>query len=504
MQISRFFSITPAGSVEGSAVSYAPLVIFSRGLSFVRVLVVAKLLGDAGQREFGVYQPALEFINWLVPMVMLGMGDVAERYAARYQREGRLGALLKRQVFRLGGVGVVVAGVIVAASPYLAGAIFKLPVRAGESDGVRVIAACAVTIVLLALYQYLAAVLRGITAYAAAAAMETISAVLFLGLSGLAAWRGGAFDLIAMYALSVLLPTIYFGTMLVSHLREQPAAVETGMATARPPRLTRFAMFTLIRLLLVMTFGFLAIWGVTHLAVEDPRAQTAAYAMPYRIAQLLGYVAVTLWASTYGLAAKAWSHGQTRRAKVQLFRIGKFGAVLLTIGALVLLLGRGLFAAVLPAGYSTAINELLPPMLALFTWYGLLAFASTYADLQEMPHKGGMLWGAAVVLQLVFVMMPLPQLSAQQHVLYGSSLGIGAALLMLAPMLLWRPWRLTATAVPLAVLGAAPVAFFSPAWVVDYIAPPVLLAALAFLVISGLLVRPVDRRSWRRLVRRVR
>jgi O-antigen/teichoic acid export membrane protein len=394
-------------------------------------------------------------------------------------------------------VGAAVVALIVGLSSWLGKAIFKLPTGPGEWHGVKLLAACAVTILLLAIYQYLAAVLRGITAYAAAAAMESISAILFLGLSALAAWKGGAFDLIALYALSVLLPTIYFGSMLVSHLRQQPA-IETTPATASPPRLTRFAIFTLIRLLLVMTYGFLAMWSVTHLASADPQAQTGAYSMPYRIAQLLAYVAVTLWASTYGLAAKAWSHGQTRRAKVQLFRIGKFGGVLLTIAALVLLLTRGIFAALLPASYSAAITELLPPMLALFTWYGLLAFASTYADLQEMPQKGAMLWGAAVAIQLALVMIPWPQVTAQEHVLYASALGVGVALLVLAPMLLWRPLKMMATAVPLAGLALAPLAFFSPSWVVDYIAPPLLLAALVFLLISGLLVRPVDRRSWRR------
>jgi hypothetical protein len=102
-----------------------------------------------------------------------------------------------------------------------------------------------------------------------------------------------------------------------------------------------------------------------------------------------------------------------RRAKVQLFRIGKFGAVLLTMAAMVLLLGRGLFAAVLPGSYAGAITELLPPMLALFMWYGLLAFASTYGDLQEMPQKGAVLWGVAVAVQLAVVLVPWPGVGAQ-------------------------------------------------------------------------------------------
>jgi hypothetical protein len=82
-------------------------------------------------------------------------------------------------------------------------------------------------------------------------------------------------------------------------------------------------------------------------------------------------------------------------------------------------------------------------------------------------------------------------------------LGAGFSLLVVAPLLLWRPFRMTATGVPLAVLAIGPLAFFSPVWVVDYVAPAVLIVAVGFLVISGLLLRPVDKRSWRRVVQRL-
>ncbi len=107
--------------------------------------------------------------------------------------------------------------------------------------------------------------------------------------------------------------------------------------------------------------------------------------MPYRVAQFLAYVAVTLWASTYGIAAQAWSHGQIRRAHVQLFRVGKFGAVMLTVLAVALLLGRGVLAGI-EWQYADSINNLLPPLLAVFVWYGLLAFCCTLADLHERPQ----------------------------------------------------------------------------------------------------------------------
>jgi len=188
MRLTRFFSITTAATPGASALSYVPLVVFSRGLAFVRVLLVAKILGDAGQREFGIYQPALELINWLVPLVMFGLGDVAERYAGRFEREGRLAWWLRRQALRLAGIGAALLVVLIAASPWIAEAVFKVSaLHRPATYGMMLVGACGVTIGLLALYQYIAAVLRGLGAYAPAAAMETLSAMLFLVLSALAA-----------------------------------------------------------------------------------------------------------------------------------------------------------------------------------------------------------------------------------------------------------------------------------------------------------------------------
>ena len=90
MPIPRFFSIARSTTPGQSASTYVPIVILSRGLAFLRILLVARILGNAGQEEFGLYQPALELVNWLVPLVMFGLADVAERYAAKFEKESRL------------------------------------------------------------------------------------------------------------------------------------------------------------------------------------------------------------------------------------------------------------------------------------------------------------------------------------------------------------------------------------------------------------------------------
>lgn len=491
------------GGAGASARAYVPAVMVSRALAVVRLLVVARILGEAGKGEYGVYQQALVLMNWVVPIVMFGLGDVAERYAARFEREGRLGWWVRRQVVRLAAAGVAAAGVMVAATPWVAQRVFHL-----DGGGWGLVGTCAVVIALLAGYQYVAAVLRGLRAYGAAAGMEMTSAVLLLGLSVAAALRGQAVGLVYMYGVSLAVPLVYWGSIVWGHVAGMQEAAGVGRGK-REARLSRFGQWALVRLLLMMSFGFLSVWGVGHLAARagaepaEVRAQQAEYAVPYRVAEILAYVAVTAWASTYGIAAKFWAHGQTRRGRAELFRVGRFGTAALAILAAGAVICRGIVGWILPA-YGEAVETLLPPLMGVFVWYGVLAFCTTYADLREMPHRGAWLWGAAVAGQWVVMIFggegpggtggPGPK----EAVVAASAAGLGMAVLVLAPLVLWWPRKLTATGVPVAVVAASASSLFVPAGVVGVLGPLVLLGAVAGLQVGGLLVRRSDRRRWRR------
>ena len=507
----QWFRIEPLAGPAASAAAYVPMVMVSRALAFLRTLLVARVLGEQGKPAFGLYQPALEFINPLVVLVMFGAADVAERYVARIERErgdAGLRAWLSGQLLRVGLAGILALLLLSIVSGWISNAVW------GERHAALVIA-CAATVIVLALYQHLSAVLRGLRSYSAAAGMEVIGASLLLVLSVIAAFRRNAVWLIVAYGLSVLIPWCLYMMLLRRHLARPAEAPPQSPAipAADRPHLTRFAAWSMVRLLLVMLFGFLSLWGVRYLAAgqahdpsvrtqEGPLSITAQYAMPYRIAQLLGFVAVTLWASSYAIAARAWSHGQVKRAKVQLFRTGKAGAALLTLAALALLLARGLFAWLLK-DYATAILDLLPGLLTVFMWYGLVAFFSTLSDLREQPHRGAALWGLAVFVQIIGIFHHRHSASTDspmQAMLDLSAISLAAPLLVLAPPLLCRPLRFSATGVPLVILGFAAGALLSPPWVVDWIAPPVMAAALLFLLASGLLFRPVDKRAIRRLL----
>jgi hypothetical protein len=501
----QYFNVQPVDSPEASAAAYVPLVMVSRVLAILRTLVVARILGDAGQTAFGQYQPALELTNPLVALVLFGAGDVAERYVSRVQRERGelfLHQWLKRLRFKLMGRGFLALLVLAAFSPWLSAAVWG-------TRNAWLLVMCGVTVLLLSYYQFQAAVLRGRRAYFAAAGMEIVGAAALLVFSMVAAFFNSAADLMAAYSLSLVAPLAIY-----EHAHWRVFGKPTGTSCEPPsdekslPGMGAFGAWSLVRLLLVMLFGFLSIWGVRYVADGAPAGSThdaakavAQFSMPYRIAQVLGFLAITLWGSSYGIAARAWSHGRVRRANVEFFRMGRWGAAGLTALAVVVLLMRSVFAWMLPT-YAGAIDVLLPGLLGVFIWYSLVAFLSTLADLSERPWFGAALWGMAAAVQLGgiaagrrgWVLGGEPE----PHMLLVSAAGLLAALVLVAPLTVCRPMRFTATGVPLGVLAAAALALQCPPWVVDWIAVPVLGAALLFLYISGLLVRPGDWRSLRR------
>ncbi len=513
-RIGMFWSMNPVGAPGAAAVAYVPWVMVSRGLAFLRTLLVARLLGEAGKEAFGLYQPALELVNPLVALALFGAADVAERYVSQVERlQGPAG--LRRWIAirwrRLAIVAVIIAAVMLLAGNWLSLAVWGSP-------QLRLLAACAATVIGLALYQHLAATLRGLRAYAAAAGLEITSACLLLLFSAAAALTRSAAWLMCAYALSIFLPLLAYRFLLHRHLtRHDPAAqphpsppfppgeIIPSAPSLENPGLNRFAAWALVRLLLVMLVGFFSIWGVRVLAGHAPGPhpdspiEAGQYAMPYRIAQLLGFVAVTLWASTYGIAARAWSHGHVRRAKVQMFRIARHGMALLLLLAAIVLWSRGLLEWFLPA-YAAAIDSLLPPMLAMFIAYGMVAFLSSYADLRESPQRGAAMWGIAAGIQAAGILAAWlihPQIDPKAYILLLTTAGLAAGLLIVGPIILW-PIRFSATGVPPAIMGLAALSLLVPGWVVDWIAGPVLLGTVGFLWLTGLLVRPIDRRAFRR------
>ncbi len=111
---------------------------------------------------------------------------------------------------------------------------------------------------------------------------------------------------------------------------------------------------------------------------------------------------------------------------------------------------------------------------------------------------GAMFWAVAVAVQAGVLMGMRHSEDAKGVMVLACAAGVGVSLLVVAPVVLWRPFRLSATVVPLALLALVPLALFVPVWVVDGLATPVMLGAVGFLYVSGLLIRPIDRRAWRR------
>lgn len=495
-----YLTIKPLDSRAGALRVYVPLLLANRGMAFLRLLLVAGILGASGKREFANFQIGLEFINWLVPVILLGVDSIAERYAARQQATGHLASFLRQHLRRTAAAGAALV---------LGLAVFSGPLAQGLFPGAQgrwLVLAAAADILIVALYQWVAAALRGLRAYQASAGMETMAAVLLVLFSIIAAGADGAVGLLLAYGASTLVPLLWYGRALYRFAPSTPSTPSHDL-TASPAALGWFGRWSQIRLILSMTVGLVALRGVEYLSAAAASAAggtTADYALSYRVAQLLMYVAVTLWSSTYALAAARYSAGGARPAQYQFVQMGKLGGLALLVAGICLVAGgRVVVRYCLPA-YGAAVGPLLGPMVGLFYWYALLAFLVSLGDLQERPWAGAALWAAAVLLQLaamvfwhhraglppalcMFITTAAPD--GSWAVLWGSVAGAGVALL-LAGLLLRR----TAGLGPIGGLILAGGGFFLPRL-------PGTLWSAAFLLVlasSGLLLR---RREWLRLGR---
>ena len=494
------FLLSPLTSASAATLRYVPIMVLTRTMAFARFLLVAWLLGDRGTAEYGRYQISLEITNWGVPLILFGLADVAERYAAQFERSSQLRPFFSRHLKRLALIAAVVLLAGLAAAPILGRLAF------GRSDSPYhsiLILLALVNMAILAFYQWTASSLRGIRAFTAAAALETFAAILLLALSALAAVRGSALWLLVAYALSNAIPLAWYASALWLHTAPKPTdSVRGAFPSPQPvPALTTFARFSLLRLLLMMTFSLISIASVRWLAIYDPLENAAEYALPYRIAQLLQYVAITLWASNYAIATRAWAHGSKNRARATLLRTGKLGGALLLTAAACAVLTLPLIQSLVRPSYRYAIESMLPAMLAMFIWYGLLALLSMLSDLEEKPHRGVILWASAVALQIIFLFL-LRGTDTSQHVaLTASAAGIGLTAILIAPALLYRPGSSLAATLPLALLLLVPLAFFAPPAFVRLTAPLTTLLILALLYVTHLLIRPRDKRALNRRLR---
>ena len=191
------FTIAAVEEPGAAARIYVPVTLANRALAPLRLLVVAWLLADAGKSAFGQYNIYLEIINWLVALVLWGLADVAERYVSAAGHEGQTAAFLWGHCQRL-----LLAG---------GGAVLLLGALAPRLGDPKMVILVGLNVAVLALYQWLVGALRGLRAYAAAAGMELLAALLLLLLSAVAAWIGQAAALLGAYLLANLTALAYYG-----------------------------------------------------------------------------------------------------------------------------------------------------------------------------------------------------------------------------------------------------------------------------------------------------
>jgi hypothetical protein len=483
------FTIRPVTTATAAMGRYMPIVVALRALAVVRTMCVGWLLGEAGKSAFGAYNSALEMTNWALPLVLLGMDSIAERYAGVFELRGELNVFLARQrraLIRKASLAAVI-GLIFAA--------ITAQWIMHDRSWLPLLALTVAQMVVLGVYVWTAAILRGLRAFGVAAATEAVAAVGLLFLSIIAALRGNAAWLMLAYITSTLIPLLLAWHGLSRHLRDTHEETKT---LSDLPGLGRFGRWNVLRGFMIMTFGALAINGVTFRTGKTDL--TGDYAMVYRVAQVLAYISVTFWASAYTLTGRRWSAGCRKRAMYEQMQIGKIGSIGLLALGVSLVLVRPVIERLLPF-YAPAIEQFLPGLVGVFIWYGIMGWLATLGDIREQPQFGTIIWIVAVVLQVGMLIGAgwIPRLAdprvaslAAQAIAMIGAVGVGLACMLIFDWSRAAAWPVLATA-------AATLAFLGPAPMARYL---VLVAAgvvLIMLLLGGLLIRPREVKMLRAL-----
>jgi hypothetical protein len=142
---------------------------------------------------------------------------------------------------------------------------------------------------------------------------------------------------------------------------------------------------------------------------------------------------------------------------------------------------------------------MFPATLAMFSWYGLVAFYSVLGDLEERPWLGAGMWMIVVGVQIVAMAVAHRFVSAPIASLWGSCAGAGVGAILIGPAIFWRPVKLTAVAVPLGVFAIVPLTFLLPREWAWWVGVPAVVVGLVFLWSTRILIRPRDKRAVRRM-----
>ncbi len=394
------FLSTPLSQSMGT---YLPATVAFRLLNFGRILLLTWFMST---QQFGLLAMILLVVNVLTPLCSLGLNEAIARYVPQYEHRGEMWAFAKRSVGLLLAVAGVSLAVILLLAPML-GDFFYAQVMADpqmraefSGEAPQLAQLSGVVIVLLIVYFYLLAVVKGLRMFRALSWLELSHGLIFLAGSLIVIVTGhlSAFTLTGLYGVSLVLPILYFGPRLFFVMGAWPQQAgllaEAGLAR----KLLRFSIWTTLA---GVTWQFLLYYPQWFLNKIHGHEAVAVFNAVRQIGQfvLIGAVAVSTVVMT--TVTKTWESQGREPAHRQLSLAFRGTGVGLFLLCAVIALLKDVIIRMFRPDYAPGAG-VLPLHLLFFLFGAFLAFLPGHFHLREKTRHLLWPWATGVAANVLF------------------------------------------------------------------------------------------------------
>lgn len=347
---------------------------FSKGLLLLSMVMVARILGNEGFGEFGILRTTVNMFSTLGGM---GLGFTANRFIAKHSQadKGFSGQIIGSSYMLAAGFGALLAGIVFAASGYLAEVMFS---RAELADELRI---AALLLLLASINGAQLGVLQGLNAYRRLAVASVLQ-----GTVGLCAFLGGAWYFGLNGAMSGFLVYSSAGVMLFhlaihAEVRRQQIAVSYVSPGPVMPIFWSFSVPAALMGIAVAPFKWLC---ETMLVRTAGFVQLGIFHAAMTIATIFLALVSTLNSPLISLTAGL--QGSAGRPAMQRLNLYASWYVFLVL-VIPFLLFPALPGLVFGEGYSGATFSVVS--LLLLTYCGLLVY---YQGIMRLVALHGSMW----------------------------------------------------------------------------------------------------------------
>lgn len=402
------------------------LTVCQRAAGFLREIFFCRWL-DAEQ--LGLWDMAFGFLMLAGPLVVLSLPGTFGRYVDRYRQMGQLRTFLRRTMLFCASMAIPAVACLFLARRWFAYVIF------GESERSDLVVLLGVSLLIVIAFNYLICLFTALRNMRLVSAMELANSVLFavLGLGLMAAWQATAGAMVVAYVASCLACVVGGLAWLIGAWRTFP---QTSMPMPQRRlwfQLLPFAAWIMTINLLWNLFDVVDRYMIIHLSPGSP-AEALAEVGNYRSSRVLPLLLASVTVMIAGVVlphlSHDWETGRRSNVSKRLNLLLKVWALLLTAGAVTVLVAAPLLFQVAFQGKYAGGQSVLPWTLTYCTWFGLTMLAQTYLWCAEKANIASLVALVGVVVNVVLNFLLLPRLGLLGAVL-STSAANGAALALM-------------------------------------------------------------------------